>query len=100
MPAELGNLELELEAVNSQIKAEDAQKLQLYTQAKSLDNKIVTLAKKQKPLERALEVGNKGLSEVEASWISMFHKFHEAQLPPSSSSHIILLLCLLTYNST
>ena len=73
--------------VNAQIKAEDAQRLQLYTEAKSLDNKIIQLAKKQKPLEHALKGSNKGLAETEASWTSMFHKFQETRLQPSLGSY-------------
>ena len=61
-------------------------------QAKSLDSKIIPLAKKQKPLEHALEVGNKHFVEAEASWTSMFHKFQEPRLSPSSGSYIIFLV--------
>ena len=83
MQAKLGMLEPELALVNAQIKAEDAQKLQLCTEAKSFGSKIVPLAEKQKALEHALERSNKGLAEVEVSWTSMLHKFQETQLPPS-----------------
>ena len=67
LQAELGILEPELVDVNTQIKAEDAPWLQLYSQAKALDHKIVLLAEKQKPLVHAVEVGNKGLAEAESS---------------------------------
>ena len=68
--------------VNTQIKAKDAQRLQLYYQAKTSDHKIVPLAEKQKQLEHAVEVGNKGLAEVKSSWASLFQKFQAARLPP------------------
>ena len=55
-------LELKLATMNVQIKVEDTQRFQLYTQAKVLDNQIVPFAEKQKPLEHALEIGNKGLA--------------------------------------
>lgn len=48
--------------MNAQIKAKDTQRLQLYTQAMVLDRKIIPLVEKQKPLEHALEVGNKRFS--------------------------------------
>ena len=46
LQAKLGILKPELADVNAQIKAEDAQWLQLYSQARGLDNKIVPLAEK------------------------------------------------------
>ena len=66
LQAELGVLEPELATVKAQIKAEDAQRLQLYSQAEALDHKIVPLAEKQKPLEYVVEVGNIGLAKVES----------------------------------
>ena len=66
LQAELGVLELELAIVNAQIKSEDAQRIQLYTQAKALDSKIVLLAEKQETLKHALEMGNKRIAEAEA----------------------------------
>ena len=82
-------LELELATMNAQIKAKDTQRFQLYTQAKALDSQIVLLAEKQKALEHALEMSNKGLAEAEAIWTSLFHKFQEARLPPLPSKSII-----------
>ena len=61
--------------MNTQIKDKDAQRLQLYTQAKALDSKIILLVEKQKPLEHAPEVGNKSLAEAESLWTSLFQKF-------------------------
>ena len=67
-----------------QIEAEeDAQQLQLYTQAKALDNRIVPLAEKRKPLEYVVENSNKGLADTEASWTSFFQKFQAARQPLS-----------------
>ena len=88
LQAKLGSLEPELADVNAQIKAEDAQRLQLYSQAKGLDNKIVPLAEKQKPLEHAMEVGNKGLAAIDSSWASLFPKFQAARLPLPSGNYI------------
>ena len=55
-------LEPELATMNVQINVEYTQRFHLYTQAKVLDNQIVPFAEKQKPLEHALEMGNKGLT--------------------------------------
>ena len=87
----MGILEPELTTVNVHTKAENAQRLQLYTQAKALDYKIFPLAEKQKPLEHAVEVGNKGLAEAESSWASLFQKFQTARLPPPVGNYISFL---------
>ena len=87
LQVELGILEPELANVNAQIKVKDAQRLQLYSQVKGLDNIIVPIAEKQNPLEHAMEVGNKGLVEVESSWASLFQKFQAARLPPPTGNH-------------
>lgn len=76
---ELKVLELELVAVNACTKAEDEQNLQLCNQVKALDSKIVSLAKKQKPLESALEIGNRELAETQKAWPSLLNKFYEAR---------------------
>ena len=74
--------------MKAQIKAEDAQQLQLYSLAKALDLKIVPLSEKQKPLEHAMEVGNKGLAAIDSSWASLFLKFQVARLPLPLGNHI------------
>ena len=88
LQVELGTLEPELAKVIVQIKARNAQQLQLYTQAKALDNWIVPLAEKRKPLEHVVETNNKGLAETDTSWTSILHKFQVAWLPPPVGNFI------------
>ena len=88
LQAELGILEPELADVNAHIKVKDAQWLQLYSQGTALDNRIVPLVEKQKPLEHAVEVGSRGLAKAESSWSSLFQKFQEARLSPPTGIHL------------
>ena len=56
---------------------------------------MVLLVEKQKPLERALEVSNRGLAEAKKAWASLLDKFYEAQ-QPCSLGNIIAFSYLLS----
>ena len=58
---------------------EDEQRVQLYTQDKSLDSMIIPSAEKQKPLKQALGIGNKGMAKAKNAWSYLLGRFHEVK---------------------
>ena len=69
LQVELHQLNPELDAVTTDLKADSKCKLQLYNQAKALDGNNHLLKEKEQILENEVEFGVQGFTEVDQSWV-------------------------------